>query len=236
LEEKKMNKRLLVGLTAGIVASTIFTAGVLAGTSLQKITAYKDFSVVTKVDNVDKKFVSGKTPLYPVLYNNKYYVPVEEFCQANKITVNYDAKKKTYYFGRKDGRVALSEIKDRDLSYMGKIIKDKSLLVSNGEAGDFGLQVTDINSAAKTVSFMLNNKYKTLTFSAIPLDNGKKIQWAIKDDDKAVLKTFEITGDEDQTGEITVDVTGVNKLYIEATGDIGGNDTAILKDLYLTVK
>jgi hypothetical protein len=71
-------------LAASIMVSVIFTAGVLAGTSLQKITAYSDFSVVTKVNNLDKKFVSGN--------------PVEEFCQLNKIPVNYDAKKKIYYF------------------------------------------------------------------------------------------------------------------------------------------
>jgi hypothetical protein len=231
-----MKKKILVGLAASIMASAIFTVGVLAGTTLQKITAYRDFSVVTKVNNLDKKFGSAKTPLYPVLYNNKYYVPVEEFCQANKIPVNYDAKKKIYYFGKKDGKVALSDIKDRDLSYMGKIIKDQSLLVSNGEAGDFGLQLSNLNSASKTVTFALNNKYTTLTFSAIPLQDAKKVQWNIKDDDGAILKTFEVTDGEDQLGEMKVDITGVNKLSIEAIGPLGGDTTAILKDLYLTTK
>ncbi len=230
-----MKKRFLVGLAASIMVSVIFTVGVLAGTSLQKITAYSDFSVVTKVNNLDKKFTSGKTNLYPILYNNKYYVPVEEFCQLNKIPVNFDAKKKIYYFGKKDGKVALCDIKDRDLSYMGKIIKDKSLLVSNGEAGDFGLQMTNLNSASKSVSFTLNNKYSTLTFSAIPVED-KKVQFNIKDDDGAILKTFEVTSGEDTLGEIKVDITGVNKLYIEAIGPLGGDATAILKDLYLTTK
>ena len=230
-----MKKRFLVGLAASIMVSVIFTVGVLAGTSLQKITAYSDFSVVTKVNNLDKKYTSAKTKLYPILYNNKYYVPVEEFCQLNKIPVNYDAKKKIYYFGKKDGKVALCDIKDRDLSYMGKIIKDKSLLVSNGEAGDFGLQMTNLNSASKSVSFTLNNKYSTLTFSAIPVED-KKVQFNIKDDDGAILKTFEVTSGEDTLGEIKVDITGVNKLYIEAIGPLGGDTTAILKDLYLTTK
>lgn len=232
-----MRKKLLVGLAVSVAAAVIFSVGVLAGTTLEKITAYKDFSIVTKVDNLDKKFVSGKSTLSPILYNNKYYVPVEEFCQLNKLPVNFDSKKKIYYFGKKDGKVALCDIPDKFFYYTAKIVKDKSLLVSNGKAGDFGLQIDNITSATNTTSFTLNNKYTTLTFSAVPVTGDRVVKWSILNDKEEVLKTFNVTSDESKLSEMTVDVRGVNSLYITASEPSGGScESAILKDLYLTTK
>lgn len=228
-----MKKKLLC-IVAAATGSILFCTGVFAGSTLEKITASKDLGVVTKVDNVNKKFVSGKTTLYPILYGNKYYVPVEEFSRAAKVTYLYNAKNKTMYIGKRDGRVALPDIKDRNLYYCAQFVKDKAQLVSNGKAGDFGLEIKTISSAESRVSFELNNQFKKLTLSSVPLASGDEIIWNFRDESDAVIKTFTAKGTE-TLNNVEVDVTGVKTLFISAKGH-KGDAKAILKDLYLTAK
>ncbi|AIQ22120.1 stalk domain-containing protein [Paenibacillus sp. FSL H7-0737] len=85
------NKKIIIAtMVFGMVATG--SAGVYAGTKLQKITAYLNHSIGFKVNGTAYTPVDNKeNALAPITYNNTTYLPVRAIADVMKVPVTFDA-------------------------------------------------------------------------------------------------------------------------------------------------
>ncbi|MEK8211374.1 hypothetical protein [Paenibacillus sp. FSL L8-0463] len=94
----KSKKKIIATMVFGMAVTG--SAGVYAGTNLQKISAYLNHSIGFQVNGADYTPVdgNGKT-LAPITYNNTTYLPVRAMADVLKVPVAFDASSNQVILG-----------------------------------------------------------------------------------------------------------------------------------------
>ena len=226
-----LNRKKTAVLTLALTGA--FAVGVCASGVVEDITAQLRPDLTIKVAGQPQSFadVNGNV-VYPIMYNGTTYLPVRGIGQLFGQAIDWDGETQTVTVGEKDAFASLITLPGETDGWAGKKIMDETTLTfpygDLGEPKTFqsGIQLNEINSAAKDFSVKLEKEYATMN---VTLHNPAASQYAatlrIINQDTGVV-VFEGTLEPGQYKEGTgINLGAAKTLQVQAEGSAGGNDT-----------
>lgn len=226
-----MNRKKTALLTLALTGA--FAVGVCANGVVQDITAQLRPDLTIKVAGQPQTFAdaNGNT-VYPIMYNGTTYLPVRGIGQLFQQAIDWDGETQTVTVGEKDAFASLITLPGETDGWAGNKIMDATTLtfpygdLQEPKTFSSGIQLNEINSAAKEYAIKLDKSYATMN---VTLHNPAASQYAatlrVRNKDTDVV-VFEATLEPGQFKEGTnINLGAAQTLVFQAEGSAGGNDT-----------
>ncbi|MEW6173210.1 MAG: copper amine oxidase N-terminal domain-containing protein [Bacillota bacterium] len=192
----------------------VFLLGMLtqavASSTLQSVTAYVDSGVKIVLDGN-----TLNSPEKPILYNDRYYLPVRAVAEAVGKAVTWDGATKTVYLGS-----AQRSLFDLMTSKYGwGLSQEADKLSIHGKNVTYGLLCESRKPMEfQKADFQLDRKFKQVNFR-IGMKGSGSVDVCLFDytngyGQRTVIKTVELT-EQDGFKEVQADVTGIARLVVQ---------------------
>lgn len=214
---RKVNKK-IVSLLIMIAFIAGVTSSAFCADNVQKISAFLNYELKIKLDGNNFTPVdSNGSVMYPIVYNDRSYLPVRAIAEALNIAVDYDAKTKTIYLGERNKTVVNKEVFMNMWSSQYSVSQNE--LMANNVSYDYGIVFNGNNEYAE-FSFFIYPDAKHQKFGGTmcfeELDNSTDeviIKIRENDHNGKVLKEFNVSkGD---SIDFELDIANVKTLYIQ---------------------
>lgn len=217
------------------VLLVVFLLGMLtqavASSTLQSVTAYVDSGVKIVLDG--NTFNSSEKP---ILYNDRYYLPIQAVAEAVGKAVTWDEPTKTVYLG--SAQRSLFDLMTSKLWW--GLSRETSKLSIHGKSVTFGLLCESRKTAEfPDASFRLDRKFKKVSFR-IGMTGSGSVNVCLYDytngySQRTVIKTVELT-EQDGFKDVQADVADIAMLKVQLqdfkpSGSTG--QTFVVTDAYV---
>jgi len=213
-----MNKRFII-----LMLCVVFLLGVSAGTAAataeqEEIKAFINYGLQIKLDGNDFAPVNEDgSPMYPITYNGRTYLPVRALGNALSVAVDYDPKTQTVYLGEK-GRIPLKG-EDYKKNYTSQFTTDTDQLFVNGEQYQWGIVYTGTADHYEYSGFVYpNGKYQKFCGIACMEDMDEttdEVIIKIRENDYQGRVLKEITVKNGESISFEIDIPQIKTLYIQ---------------------
>lgn len=228
-------KKEIKGFVLGLACATLLTGGVAYAAS-NTVKLEVNYGIKLIQNGIDKTPTGSAKPF---IANGNTYVPLSVVSDLVGIKTTWDSNNKSVIIGEKSEGKPLGTPDSIDTDRYPSLSSNKSMVINRKSYGSEGLKInSDHHSKYNYVklNYALNNRYSELKLS-LGIDDENLINYeflrniSFKNENGDVLKQVSL-GEGSVQENITVNLTGVQKLVIEITG----NGTGIVDFINPTIK
>lgn len=213
-----------------ILMVVVFMLGIaahaMAGTALQKITAYIDSDIKVNL-NGSLMNLADK----PITYNGRTYLPVRGIAEAVNLPVSWDGTTKTVFLGKDDQTKGVSWFNYSNNFLRLGYSKEKDKISIHDQFYNEAFYLENMTGGAFVQFNLKGEKYNTLSFKIGMIGNGSVKVKVYDTDLDAILKTFDLSKSNGMK-DVVVELFNTNRLKIEIT-QTGSVDQLVLAEGYL---
>lgn len=214
-----MKKKNIFILSISIILIFSLFISVYAVSYYEEINAIINKNLKMVIDNIEwtPMDIDG-SPLRPITYKGRTYLPVRALSEKYDIAIDYDAENQTVLIGNKEWTPYIHEMMFVSCNDFIGYTYDKDLLdcAKNNFNDGFVYDENVLNFYSET-TLLLGRRFQTMKFK-IAYDKGKNKQDSVtvyvKEDSKygAILKSVTVKSGE--MLEVECDVKAANKIFI----------------------
>lgn len=219
------------GFVLGLACATLLTGGVAYAAS-NTVKLEVNYGIKLIQNGIDKTPTGSAKPF---IANGNTYVPLSVVSDLVGIKTAWDSNNKSVIIGEKsEGKpLGTPDFLDSQLSYSNKpsLSSNESMVINGKSYGSLGFKIDSTYYYGRGIDYIklnyaLNNQYSDLKLS-VGIDDkdlsksGLLRNISFKNENGEVLKQVSLGGGSVQEN-ITVNLTGVQKLVIEITGTGSG--------------
>lgn len=206
-----------------IILSLVFLLGISIGTvgaaaADEEIKAFLSYSLKIKLNGSEYAPVNEDgTPMYPITYKGRTYLPVRALANALSVAVDYDSETHTVYLGEKE-RIPLKG-EDYEKMYTSQFSVDKAQLMVNGKQYEWGIVYTGTAGSYEYSGFIYpRGRYQKFCGVACMEDTDNstdEVIIKIRENDYQGKVLKELTVKKGESIPFEIDIPGVKTLYIQ---------------------
>lgn len=223
--EEILLKKEIKGFVLGLACATLLTGGVAYAAS-NTVKLEVNYGIKLIQNGIDKTPTGSAKPF---IANGNTYVPLSVVSDLVGIKTTWDSNNKSVIIGEKSEGKSLGTPDLLDFHFSTNkpsLSSNKSMVINGKSYGSLGFKLDSIyfyDTEYAKLNYALNNQYSELKLS-MGIDDkdlsnsGILRNISFKNENGDVLKQVSLGGGSVQEN-ITVNLTGVQKLVIEITGD-----------------
>ncbi|WP_031463672.1 stalk domain-containing protein [Paenibacillus polymyxa] len=217
-------KKEIKGFVMGLACATLLTGGVAYAAS-NTVKLEVNYGIKLIQNGIDKTPTGSAKPF---IANGNTYVPLSVVSDLVRVKTTWDSNNKRVIIGEKNEGKSLGtpDLLDHNLWNKPSLSSNKSMMINGKSYGSLGFKIDSApisNTEYVNLNYILNNRYSELKLS-LGIDDEDLSNYSFlrnisfENEDGDVLKQVSLGGGSVQEN-ITVNLTGVQKLVIEITGD-----------------